>query len=279
MLNSTAMPRNKKELLSVFGLHSNFDYEQLKAAYKKLVIKHHPDKVGVRDSPAFKYITACYKLLYDDLRLRAEEKPHNELQMGFQEDVRKFNHVPIQSDNITGPNFNVNKFNELYEHTRIADPNDAGYAKWKQQAYNKVENDARNTVVLWKEPQPLVSSIGNAQYYELGVDKVRDFSAPMTAAKTLPYMDLKMAHTTSKLVREDMVEKRREYRTLQELEADRASIQHKMSARDLMKHMKQQKLNEEKEMRRIKSQMERDRLLHDHFIRNNNVITAQLTKS
>src|SRR3989338_1908081 len=54
----------KRDYYEILGVKKNSNKEEIKRAYKKLAIKHHPDKGG--DAEKFKELSEAYAVLSDD---------------------------------------------------------------------------------------------------------------------------------------------------------------------------------------------------------------------
>jgi curved DNA-binding protein CbpA len=107
--------------------------QALKAAYKKAVVRAHPDKGGTEKE--FEAVTRAYAYLGEILRRihggRAKEgkvEAPSALQTGRSTDADAWKMVePVRLN----PNkLDMNTFNTMYEQTRIPDPEEAGYGDW-----------------------------------------------------------------------------------------------------------------------------------------------------
>jgi len=105
----------------------------LKSAYKKAVVRAHPDKGGTEKE--FEAVTRAYAYLGEILRRihggRAKEgkvEAPSALQTGRSTDADAWKMVePVRLN----PNkLDMNTFNTMYEQTRIPDPEEAGYGDW-----------------------------------------------------------------------------------------------------------------------------------------------------
>lgn len=285
---------SKGEMVRMFGLSANYTIDELKRAYKALVIKHHPDKtMDVQSTPTFQLITTCFKTLFKDLQMRKEQKEYTELKSTFENEKAKFNFIdPMQTDrhdkasrprrrvdvDVRSNNnnkFDIKLFNELFSKVRVKDANDDGYGAWQKD--NKSLNERNeNTLVKYVEPKPIVSTLGKTQYAELGVGKVRDFSAPHVMGGFV-FSDLRVAHTTDKLVDEDKVTKRKEYKNVQQLEIDRASMPTQMSEDELRVYLKHKAREEQLEKERLQRLAARDNRIEKIYEKNHLLIANKLT--
>jgi hypothetical protein len=265
---------SKDEMIRMFDLTPRYSLEQLKHSYKRLVIKNHPDKnIGnIQSTPVFQLITACFKTLFEDLKTREQQKEHDKLQATFKQERDQYRSVKSSEDtasNIkTSKSFNSKKFNQIYEQNRMRDPNDEGYGKWKSSA-NTINETRNNTLIIHQEPQPSISTSSSQSFLELGVDKYNDFSSQTQAQKHLSYMDLRIAHTTKQLVDDSLIKTRKHYNNVQELEVDRANVQHVMSDKDMRKYVKYQTEQDKLEKQRLQKLALKDRLIENNFQKSN----------
>jgi curved DNA-binding protein CbpA len=152
--------------LSVFGLQTTYSASELKKAYKAMAIRVHPDRPS-GNKEQFQYITKCYMLLVEKLKLReSEQKGFMDLKRPYQRQQGETARVPVDGfdlrakpSSMNDPNdrltnhfrdlytrqqnsapsvqlstesqsFNNSAFNKLYEENRLWNPNDDGYGDW-----------------------------------------------------------------------------------------------------------------------------------------------------
>jgi curved DNA-binding protein CbpA len=151
--------------LTVFGLQTTYTAEQLKKAYKAMAVRVHPDRPS-GNKEQFQYITKCYMLLVEKLKLRSnEQKSFMDLKRPYQRQHNSSNNSPVDgfdlrakpsssdpNDRLTNhfrdlytrqqskapsiqlstesQSFNNSAFNKLYEENRLWNPNDDGYGDW-----------------------------------------------------------------------------------------------------------------------------------------------------
>ena len=70
-----------KNPYEVLGVEASADKDQIKKAYRKLAMKHHPDKGG--DEDKFKEVSEAYSLLSDEAKRRAWEASRHGPPFGF----------------------------------------------------------------------------------------------------------------------------------------------------------------------------------------------------
>jgi hypothetical protein len=232
---------------------TGFTHAQLKANYKRLALALHPDKNNPTSTALFQVLTNCYKQLSRELSLREQERSHLELRAQSRAFAEAQAQAPRQNvrlaaaaaDVVAGPSaqaqaprapplsaeearkrFNLAKFNQVFEDHRLVDGHQDGYARWLQEGGDWDDaggggGGGRNLhVVRYKAPEALPAQ-NTLPFYELGVERVANHSAENMGSRGLHYTDLKRALTTNKLVDPAVVAARKEYRTVNELEADR----------------------------------------------------------
>lgn len=195
--------------------------EALKVAYKKAALKSHPDKKGGSEK-AFELVTRSYAYLTEILRrvrggrdqLRKVEAPTSLKDTRFKESD-EFQHVkPIR---INPDKMDMNAFNQMFEKTRMPDPDDEGYGDWlrtedssgaaatfsgkfNRDVFHKMFEDEtaknarsqKSTTLTIAAPQSLM--LAPSMGVELGRDRPETYTAAANAS--LKYTDLKAAYTT-----------------------------------------------------------------------------------
>lgn len=265
----------------VFNLPQNFTFEQLKARFKELVLKHHPDRNNidsVKTTPMFQIISGCYKMLLNELELREREKAPHELRNGSRTFVQQQEQRPYENVNFGGvaakKKFDLERFNKIFNELRIKDELDDGYERWMSDpsSFDKKHNRA---LIKYQEPEPLVGSKAMGNFYELGQSKVDDFSGTNMTARNLNYMDYRVAYTTHTLVDESVIDPRRQYKSVNDIEADRANVSFTMSQADLQKlHMQKQK-QEAIEKQRLANLARRDEQIVQQWTRANKMMLGR----
>jgi curved DNA-binding protein CbpA len=273
----------------ILGVPKNCNDQQLKDSYKKLVIVLHPDK-PTGNAQLFKIVTDSFRKISKDIKERASDKQYFELKSSFQQSQQ----LPkTQNIKLDSKSFDLNKFNKVYEDNRLETATDIGYddflrsekiQKQKEfapalgsakkdfnidgfnQHFSKYANPSKESkhLVRYTEPEPLQLA-KQIQYTELGVDNIDDFSADNLSRKNLNYMDLKIAHTTNRIIDPSTVKQRKEYNTIQQLETDRANVSYEMDPEYLKEYQKRKYLEEQKEKQRIQTQINLDRLSKEQF--------------
>jgi len=194
--------------------------EALKIAYKKAALKSHPDKKGGSEK-AFELVTRSYAYLTEILRrvrggrdqLKKVDSPTALKDTRFKEsdDFQHLKPVKFNPDKL-----DMSAFNQMFEKTRMPDPDDEGYGDWLRTAedaksnptfggkfnrdvFHKMFEDETakkgrqgSTALSIAAPQSLM--LAPSMGVELGRDRPDSFTAAANAS--LKYTDLKAAYTT-----------------------------------------------------------------------------------
>lgn len=272
----------------ILGVPKNFTSEQLRDAYKKMALQVHPDKGGTEY--LFKLVTLCYRNLAKEYKKKQSDKQYNELKYEFVK-TQQTNEPKRQNINIDySKSFNIEKFNNLFDQNKIESVTDTGYGdflkntkdkeqknifgdKFTSETFNKYfdkqaskNKEVNKFVVKYTDPEPLSSSKKIA-FTELGVDTIDDFSGDNTSRKHLNYMDLKLAHTTNRIVDPSTIDPRKQYRNIEELETDRGQVSYTQNEKERLHYEKLKHKEEIVEKRRIENLLKIDNLTAQQFER------------
>ncbi len=204
--------------------------DMLKSAYKKAAIRAHPDKGGTKD--AFDAVTRAYAYLLDILKLIKGRQTSGEAGGGAVpnlETVRdqrgsasKEWQMPVEPVKLNPNNLDLNKFNQMFEQTRIPDPDEDGYGDWlkgadsgngkiknakkfsesfNREVFNRMFEDEAKTsretaIQSWQQPQELTLAVGMG--VELGRDRPSDYTAAPNSKQQ--FTDLRAAYTSENTV-------------------------------------------------------------------------------
>ena len=262
----------------ILNIHKNFTLEELKEAYKIAALQVHPDKGG--NEHLFKLVTDCYKTLKNEYNNNT--KSHEELKNVYKTNKRS---VPI--DPIRNNNFNIAKFNELFMENHTKNKIDEiGYQDFlkedlpKQKEYNKKYNNKnfnkffdeevainkKNKYLMkYREPQPMSLST-SCSYLVLGQDNIDDFSSD-PLKNGLNYTDLKIAHTTSKIIDHSTVKQRKNYNNIEELIIDRDKIKYTMTEKEQKYYDRKQEKEKKKELELLKKIKNEDDINEEKYNR------------
>ena len=254
----------------LLNVPKTFTLEQLKASYKRMMLKHHPDKNFDLSSPVAALLTTAYKKLVEEYAYRLSNKEFMQLKAESKSYGEREPRVPTEKHvRDDDGRFNIKMFNQVFEQNRAKDEGyDDGYEQWmKNERSFQQKNDKNWSVVKRVEPQALTGGKILSNAYELGVDKVNDYSGENASLKNLNYMDYRVAHTTGKIIDESLVKARKEYRSVDELQKDRERIQFTMSDRERSRYERATNADKEREMQRTKIQSLKDQQMHAAYQR------------
>lgn len=131
--------------LEVLGIQEEvaLTEESLKAAYKKMAIKAHPDKKGGSEE-YFEAVTRAYAYLSDILKhikggrsgtTSGRVDAPSSVSSQREAEQEKWKHAePVR---LNAKNLDMNAFNKLFEQTHIPDPDSDGYGDWLKSADSK----------------------------------------------------------------------------------------------------------------------------------------------
>lgn len=264
----------------MLGIAKNFTPDQLRTAYKKMALAMHPDKQGGNDY-MFKMLTTCYKQLVKEYNKRITDRQFHELKTESQRTTNNYT-PPVDSKS-----FNIERFNTVFEKNRLSDSvRDTGYNDWLKtgddgqaapkfngkftsRAFNEQfeksnKGEQSKHVIKYKEPEPMFAG-KKIQYTELGVDNIDDYSGDNLSRKNLNYMDLKIAHTTSRIVDPGTVGERKQYKSIGDVEADRAHVSYTMNDSEMREYQARKKLEELREKQRLQNLNAYDNRTLEHY--------------
>ena len=269
--------------LKLFSLDNKYTLDELKRSYKKLAMKTHPDRNG-GNKEKFQVVTKCYFLLLEKLKKEEEEKPFYDLKSNSQ----SFTESQTVDRQQPGQNFNIRKFNSIFEQHKLYNPDDDGYESWisdetnipeKQpeifsdkfnlDVFNNTFNnykdkDINNQVIEYKEPQAIISC-DRMGYTEIDQRGKGNFSKN-PESNALGYSDLKKAYTQGNLINPNHVQVK-EYQSVDQLEHERGNITYEMSPEDIQRLELQKRQEEEDEERRLYRIQQRDSVISDNYSR------------
>lgn len=292
----------------VLNVPRNFEWEQLKVAYRHAASLVHPDKGGNRH--LFNLVTECFRFLANEYKARDADKPHFMLKQQSQDyiqqqqgakvgvDTGRYVHREKDRDARINPavmdGMALGRFNKLFEENRLEDEEiHHGYGEMMEQSsknredihvpklikkfdqgrFNKVFDKivpVTKEVVVYREPEPLQLA-KQLQYTEIGGSKPNDYTSSIESS--IKYTDYMKAHTTSRLVDPRSVEERKEYRSVEQYEKARdKTTQRPMTMEELRQRKEREereKLAEENRLRRVQ---ERDQIATDHYERMNRLL-------
>ncbi len=111
--------------------------ESLKAAYKKMALRSHPDKGGSEEyfeavTRAYAYLSEILKFMKGGKRDTGGRVDASQAQQSRETDAKKWDHgEPVR---LNAKNLDMNAFNKLFEQTHMPDPDSDGYGDWLKSA-------------------------------------------------------------------------------------------------------------------------------------------------
>jgi curved DNA-binding protein CbpA len=218
--------RNNEKALSYFqncllvlGLEEEVALtdETLRSAYKKAALKAHPDKKGGSEQD-FEAVTRSYAYLTEILkringgRSTAGVVEAPTVLKDSRQTVAK-DWAMVEPVRLNPQKLDLNAFNQMFEQTRIPDPDDEGYGDWLKKegetksgpnfggkfnrdvfnsTFNEEAKSRASTAVSVLVPQAM--TLAPTQGVELGRGATGDYTAPANAQ--MKYTDLRNAYTS-----------------------------------------------------------------------------------
>jgi curved DNA-binding protein CbpA len=240
--------------LEVLGLEEEvaMTEETLKKAYRVSAGRAHPDKGGSEEQ--FEAVTRAYAYLSEILRRihggRTKEskvEAPSQLKDSRAQESEQWKHVePIR---LNPQKLDLNAFNQMFEKTRMPDPDDDGYGDWLQektekkmgpafsgkfnrdvfnQMFEERNKSAESTALTTLQPQAMTLA---PMAVELGRDRPQSFTAPANAS--LKYTDLKQAYTIENTVSNQVANVRVDVRDIKSFQAERKRAPDPMTDQEL----------------------------------------------
>lgn len=263
--------------LKLFQLQPQYTMDELKRSYRKLAIKTHPDRPG-GSKEKFQVVTKCYFSLIEDLKKREQEKGFDRLRDDSRNYWEEQNEISNDFKNNNpkydkNKQFNVNKFNEVFNQNKLYDESEEGYEDWLQHGETETPqvfshkfniNNFNNTFDNWKdesqttdiieyqEPEAIVSC-NKMNYSDIDKSGKKNYTRVSEKSNDLTYTDLKSAYTKSNLINTKNV-KVKSYRDINEYENERSNISYTLTPEQLRQQAirkQQEELEEENRVRRI----------------------------
>ncbi len=248
----------------------------LKSAYKKAALRAHPDKGGSEQqfeavTRAFAYLTEILRRIRGTRKVDGVVSAPAAIKEERQQEGKSWEHVaPVRLD---PKNLNMNAFNQLYEQTRIPDPDDDGYGDWlkdeqqgtqgpkfggkyNRDVFNKMFEDeakkrASSTNALIVHPEAMALNSYNGGVV-LGREKADNYTAPANAS--LKYTDLRAAYTSENTISDQVANVRVEERNLKDYKAQYKAGPKAMTPQEmavLQQHKAEQEMREAQRLRRL----------------------------
>jgi curved DNA-binding protein CbpA len=281
----------------VLELQRNFTLEELKHSYKRIAVKVHPDKGG--NEYMFNLVTECFKHLMREYKRRTSDLQYGDLKSAFKKAETGGGATPSvrprPNETKGDGRFDVKKFNKMFDDNRLEDVHDTGYEDWYKkeetkdapkfkgggrEAFNMhfekhtVANAAKNKhIIKYEEPEAYWST--NLPCMELGTSAIADFSGDNTTLKRLNYSDLKLAHSTTRIVDPTTVN-RKDYQSIDELKRDRGNVKYEMNEEEQRQYIRRQRAQEDAEYKRRSHLNNKDLEVEKHYNKVHNLLKQTL---
>lgn len=273
----------------------------LKSAYKKSVLKHHPDKGG--SEKEFEKVTRAYAYLGEILRrihggrsTTVNVEAPNVLKDSRAKDYENVKHVePIR---LNPKKLDVDAFNKMFEQTRIPDPEEDGYGDWLKdekdttsssakfsgkfnrdvfnQAFEEeAKNSAKQKNYIINQPQSMIMAP------TLGVELGRDKPSSYTAAynSDLNFTDLKQAYTVENTFSKQVANVRVDNRDYKSYKDDYGKTPTPLTNDELLEVQRGEELMKQREQHRQLRAAQEDIGVQKYFDRMKQLVLTDNTKS
>lgn len=286
--------------LEVLGLEEEVALTDalLKSAYKKAVLRNHPDKGG--SEKEFEKVTRAYAYLGEILRrihggrsATLNVDAPNVLKDSRSKDYESVKHVePVR---LNPKKLDVDAFNKMFEQTRIPDPEEDGYGDWltdknesskapafsgkfNRDLFNKTfEDDAREKASTHIVRQPQSMLMAPTLGVELGREKPDSYTAPYSA--DVNYTDLKQAYTTEANFSSQVASVRVDSRNYEQYKDDRGKAPRPLNNTELEEVQRaEQYVQKREEQRKLRAAQE-DMAANSYFERMKRLVLTDNTKS
>lgn len=240
--------------------------------FKKLVLKHHPDRGG--DPVMFQRIKNAYSYIFK-LRKRQQNeiKKQNRTFNKFLEQRTVEDTITKNKQNrkqvLNPSNLDYNTFNTLYEKNRIKDAYDVGRKNFLQQETDK----KKRAIMIVKEPKIFGDGFLN-NVKELGIETVDDFSTYVKKKGEVPCSDIKYAYENKEILENNMKNTRKDSylsndtkQQIQELRNKRNNISFNMTPQEKLMYDMQIKETEEAEQKRLHFINKQNEIAQRQFLR------------
>ncbi len=278
-LKEKASPKIEVDPYDVLEIDPTLDEDVIKRAYRRMTLKHHPDKGGSNET--FDLVTKCYIAILDHVEKTTYKEMDFQSLKHSASEVEQSIHGK-RNRHIDHERFDPKFFNEMFTENRLPGPEDDGYGSIMQDSdrladeqnikindrfkgnfnrnnfmnsfENEKLNDEHKDMVIYEEPQAMMSC--NLPFQELGADRVEDFGETNRVHQS--FCDYKKALSSgSKLIDPSLVE-RKKFNNVDHLKADRSNISYTLSPAEKKRLQTQQARAEQNEQSRLRRLHTRD---------------------
>ena len=224
----------------VLGVSHSSDWKTVKKAYKKMLVQTHPDKMG--NAKYFMMVHEAFASLKENYENMNKECMYPKQNKDYSSDV---GNVKMQKPK---EQFNINRFNQMFEeYAKLyneTDPHTKGYKTNKSLNYQEDIDQLKKQqikipkrqLVIFKEPEALVSSSLTDNVYNLGVNEINDY----TCKHGTDYM---RAYSEDA----ELIDNRKEFRNIDEIQQFRRQQRFEMTNDEIKKAEKNKRKQEKLE--------------------------------
>ena len=286
--------------LEVLGMEEEvaMTEESLKKAYRTAAARAHPDKGGSEER--FEAVTRAYAYLSEILRRihggRSKEgkvEAPSQLKDSRAQESDQWKHVePIR---LNPKKLDLNAFNQMFEKTRMPDPDDDGYGDWLQEktetkqdrafsgkfnrdVFNQMfeernKKDPESNALISLQPQAMTLA---PMAVELGRDRPSTYTAPANA--NLKYTDLKQAYTVENTVSNQVANVRVDIRDIKSYQAERKRAPDPMTDQEMAAVAAAEKAATERERQRALRAAQEGAAASEYFARMQRLVLTDKSK-
>ena len=274
--------------------------DALKSAYKKSVLRHHPDKGG--SEKEFEKVTRAYAYLGEILRRihggrssTVNVDAPNVLKDSRAKEYENVKHVePIR---LNPKKLDLDAFNKMFEQTRIPDPEEDGYGDWlssqKEESSSKkfsgkfnrdvfnqaFEEEAKESTkqknYLIHQPQSMI--MAPTLGVELGRDRPDSYTAAYNA--DLNFTDLKQAYTSENTFSKQVANVRVDSRNYEQYKNEYGKTPTPLSSDEMKQIQEGEQYVQKREEQRRRRAAEEEIGVQRYFERMKQLVLTDNTKS
>ena len=222
----------------ILGVSYNSSWKDIRKSYKHMLIQTHPDKMG--NDKFFGIVQDAYRSIKKQYELHSKES-------NYPKEQRDYNSQSKTKLNPNTDRFNLNQFNEMFdEYSKLYNQSDpylnGGYKTCDrlnhqediQELNNKKVNIPKRELVIFKEPEALVSSSLMESVCHLGINKINDYTCRNGSDYMRAYSE-----------EAELIDNRQEYKNLDHIKEIRSQQSFQLTDDD----RKQQRKNERKQQK------------------------------
>jgi curved DNA-binding protein CbpA len=280
-MNDSQLELDPYEVLNV-----NYDASllEIREAFKKLVLMHHPDRGG--NPRSFQLIKGAYSYIFKELKKEEElqKKKQRTLktyrQQRQQQNQKHFENTKQERESpiVSAKDFNINNFNRLYDNYRVEDADDHGYGTYMEQNgqvrsedINQIKNSQlkrfdKQTMIIYEEPESMRPT---DSFDTIGKDKTGDFTSGFNIndkKKKIAYTDYMRAHSEAEQISSNTPNVRQgDYKSVDQLRQQRGNISYELSDQDRIRLEKREREKQRKEKLRKLRQHQKEQEIEAKF--------------